>query len=658
MKRKLLKTAERKMIFLTLAITIFPGALLAETEGHHPKLVVTPSNLNFFACAIEGRPIEAPEPKNLQIRGIFNAHEFDFERTFPERDTLKWYATPDQGWIKIEPVSGRTPDEATVRVDPSGLGVGELLGSIRFDTPGQRKPRIVQIKFRILTAAAGFTLEPPEVSFNGETSSNITLIDSVNLGVKGLDQLEFAATNSQSWLKVIPSQATAPITVFLLAATDSLQPGIYHDTVVFKARISDEEDEEQDDDYDDDREDNDCENRCGSGEISAFLPVLLTLTSAGEAALVVTPRRLGFAAIFGGPNPQPQIMLVSASGNINIPWTATQSESWLKLDPASGTATSVPQSVGVSADIAGLNPGLYTDTISFSSSQAGISDVKVPVFLQVFPPSELSDSVAIGDGMVDLTEPDFNRFSVPIFASNTQAVRAIALPLHFEDGHTSLDSVIFAGGRAEFADLKLFLRLAEQGDFLVLVGFVLAPALPPGEGIIGWLYFTTTGVLPQFADTLVIDSTSVPNATGDPRMPQTLSVSYVVLSGGNPLVLNPAFKKGTVLLRNFQTPTSADDYARDNRPKSFSLDQNFPNPFNPQTAIAFHLPERSEVRLEVFDLLGRSVVTLTGGSMGAGRHTVVWNGCDPSGRTVSSGIYLYRLKAGRFEEAKKMMFLK
>ncbi len=640
--------AKLKTVFLILAVFLFPSLILAETEGHRPKLVVTPSNLNFFTCEVEGQPTPVPEPKIVKIRAVPRSGNSDC-------NPVSWTAKPNQDWIKIEPNSGETPSEAKVSVDPSGLGVGEHRGSIRFDAPNQRRPRYVQIKLRILHSAPRFILRPEHINFTGEAFSNITLIDSVHLGIVGAEQIDFKTKNSQSWLKVIPSEATAPIKVLLLASTDSLRPGTYYDTVVFKARNSGEDDDDDDNRWWDD----DCDAACGSGEITVLLPVTMKLSpGGGQAALVVAPRRLGFAAVYGGSNPQSQQLFVSAQGTEEIPFLIlTQAQNWLLPFKYVPVATPVPQSLPIEIDITGLNPGLYIDTITFSSSMAGVAEVKVPVFLQIFPPSTLSDSVAIGDGVVDLTEPDFNRFSVPIFASNTQAVRAIALPLHFADGQTGLDSVTFAGGRVEFADLKLFLRLSEPGDFLVLVGFVLAPALPPGEGIIGWLHFTTTGVLPQFADTLVIDSTSVPNATGDPNMPQSLSVSYLVFSGGNPLILNPAFKKGTVVLRNFQVPTAADD-EDGNRPLKFGLNQNYPNPFNPQTAIAFSLPKSSEVKLEVFDLLGRSVAVLAEGSMGAGMHTIIWDGRDRSGRTVSSGIYLYRLKAGSYLETKKMLFLK
>ncbi|MGH8004249.1 MAG: BACON domain-containing protein, partial [Limisphaerales bacterium] len=541
--------AKMKTVFLTLAILFLPALIALATEvnhqtnpDHHPKLVVTPANLNFFTCSSEGLPAPAPTSQTLQIRGVPNprVHEGVGDRS--QKDSLEWTASPSAAWVHIEPASGFSPDEPAVTVDPSGLAVGEHGGSIRFDTPGQEKPRYVQIKFRIQTSQ-----DPPPILllsehiiiFTGEAFSNITLIDSVNVDVAGAPNVEFKATNSQSWLKTAPSEATTPSTVLLLASTDSLAPGTYYDTVVFKARISFEE----------------GDGFCGSDEISNYLPVVLTLTPGGEPALVVSPRRLGFAALFGGPEPFPQTLLISAQGGTDIPWSTTHSQTWLKVNPANGTAVTAPSQVAIATDIEQLNPGLYTDTITFSSSMAGISDTKVPVFLQIFPPSELTDSVAIGDGVVDLTDPQVNRFSVPIFASNTQAVRAFALPLHFADGQTNLDSVTFAGGRIEFADLKLFLRLSEPGDFLVLIGFVLAPALPPGEGTIGWLHFTTTGVLPQFADTLIIDSTSVSNATGDPNMPQSLSVSYLVFSGGNPLILNPAFKKGAVILRNAQIPT-------------------------------------------------------------------------------------------------------
>jgi len=93
-------------------------------------------------------------------------------------------------------------------------------------------------------------------------------------------------------------------------------------------------------------------------------------------------------------------------------------------------------------------------------------------------------------------------------------------------------------------------------------------------------------------------------------------------------------------------------------PATYFLSQNYPNPFNPTTSISFGLPAASEVRLEVFNLLGQRVRTLVKGDMEAGYKTVVWDGKDESGKAVSSGIYLYKLSATGFEKSQKMLLLK
>jgi hypothetical protein len=93
-------------------------------------------------------------------------------------------------------------------------------------------------------------------------------------------------------------------------------------------------------------------------------------------------------------------------------------------------------------------------------------------------------------------------------------------------------------------------------------------------------------------------------------------------------------------------------------PDHFSLGNNYPNPFNPTTAIAFNLPLRSHVTIDVFNLLGRRVATLTDEDYSAGNHTVTWDGTSSDGHTVSTGIYMYRIEAGDFVQTKKMLLLK
>ena len=97
-------------------------------------------------------------------------------------------------------------------------------------------------------------------------------------------------------------------------------------------------------------------------------------------------------------------------------------------------------------------------------------------------------------------------------------------------------------------------------------------------------------------------------------------------------------------------------------PVNFSLDQNYPNPFNPETQIRYSLPLNAEVRLIIYDILGRQVRTLVNENKAAGSYLKTWDGLDQSGNRVSSGLYFYRLEAKSgsksFTEQKKMLLVK
>jgi hypothetical protein len=85
---------------------------------------------------------------------------------------------------------------------------------------------------------------------------------------------------------------------------------------------------------------------------------------------------------------------------------------------------------------------------------------------------------------------------------------------------------------------------------------------------------------------------------------------------------------------------------------------NYPNPFNPTTEISFNLPVMTNVRLDVYNIMGQKVTTLVDGPMQPGPHSVTWNGMSDSGESVASGMYFYRLEAGNYSESRKMLLLK
>jgi len=112
-----------------------------------------------------------------------------------------------------------------------------------------------------------------------------------------------------------------------------------------------------------------------------------------------------------------------------------------------------------------------------------------------------------------------------------------------------------------------------------------------------------------------------------------------------------------VLLKHFETlaliNTTTDVKYDFNIPTDFSLKQNYPNPFNPTTRIEYSLPQSTDVRLKVYDTLGRNIATIVDAFQAAGSYTVNFDG-----RTLASGTYLYALEAGSEKIVKKMILVK
>jgi len=128
----------------------------------------------------------------------------------------------------------------------------------------------------------------------------------------------------------------------------------------------------------------------------------------------------------------------------------------------------------------------------------------------------------------------------------------------------------------------------------------------------------------------------------DPTVPGQVEIAEAIVSDGNGL---------TNALGAFLAEVRA-------MPADYALGQNFPNPFNPETQIAYQLPEAGRVSLQVYNLLGQQVRELVSGAHDAGFYRVNWDGKDAMGRSVASGIYFTRMQSGSFSNVKKMLLLK
>ncbi|KAA3615571.1 MAG: T9SS C-terminal target domain-containing protein [Calditrichaeota bacterium] len=139
---------------------------------------------------------------------------------------------------------------------------------------------------------------------------------------------------------------------------------------------------------------------------------------------------------------------------------------------------------------------------------------------------------------------------------------------------------------------------------------------------------------------------------------QDIIIAYIVTQGSS--ALNSVTKlKATSLFLNdlfpFKDPVTGlnDEFEDKKIPISFQLEQNRPNPFNPQTVIRYELPVNSKINITVYGALGRKVKTLINRRQTAGSHQVVFNGAN-----MASGVYYYRLQAENFVDTYKMLLIK
>jgi hypothetical protein len=125
--------------------------------------------------------------------------------------------------------------------------------------------------------------------------------------------------------------------------------------------------------------------------------------------------------------------------------------------------------------------------------------------------------------------------------------------------------------------------------------------------------------------------------------------SYIEITGGQ-------LVDGANGVNNLRGPVSV---MVETRPEVYALDDNYPNPFNPETMIKYQLPEAGLVTLEVYNMLGQLVRTLVNEHQSAGHYRMRWDATNDKGQSLSSGMYFYHVNAGQeFQSTKKMLLLK
>jgi hypothetical protein len=185
-------------------------------------------------------------------------------------------------------------------------------------------------------------------------------------------------------------------------------------------------------------------------------------------------------------------------------------------------------------------------------------------------------------------------------------------------------------------------------------------------GIRAWNFFF------HDEDIFIASSSGLYFATGEPAAPTNLtsgklpfgtSVYDIAMSPESTLWIGTSdglyygAYDGSAWSKVDLVPTAIDDDAPQ-VPDQFSLGQNFPNPFNPETTIPVTLDRSGSIRVTVYNILGSEVKRLYDGFQQAGTNRYTWDGTDNANRAVTSGVYFYRLQTDRGSAVRRMVFLK
>lgn len=232
---------------------------------------------------------------------------------------------------------------------------------------------------------------------------------------------------------------------------------------------------------------------------------------------------------------------------------------------------------------------------------------------------------------------------------NNYGITGLKIPLRISSPKITCSYIGF-GGSIKNAEMSSNYRIDGQNIDIAYIPAVISPlaAISTDSGLIATLYLTVAaGALDENVTIAPVNELTPVSFAGQ-TMYKTRRAEFTDATGL--YILGPQSEGGSVKIR---LSSGVDDEDHDMVPTEFALHQNYPNPFNPSTHIAFDLPARSFVSLEIYDLLGRRVATLADGVMEPGRHELNW---DASG--YASGMYLYRLKTETAVQTRKMVLMK
>ncbi len=320
-------------------------------------------------------------------------------------------------------------------------------------------------------------------------------------------------------------------------------------------------------------------------------------------------------------------IVVTNFGTDTLHWTVTTIGDWFTIDTTSGTDG---DTVTITIDST-IAFDRYTGSIQFSDASSFNKEVTVPLILEYYQTS--ADTLRFSS----TNSATIQTASISLTLEAEHRLKEVRLPFQFDTTYVQLDSIIEGVTLPDMRSLSYTIN-NNNGTAILHILANTDTSLNTGSSHLAELYFTTKSVLGvSKIDSIITDSITA-------FVVDTASQRYA-----------PHVDTGFI---DVDVATGINDENPFTIPDRMELYQNYPNPFNLSTSIAYTLPIRSVVSLNIYNILGQKVRVLINYVQPAGRHEVLWNGKYDDGRVSPSGIYFYRLEISTDIMVKKMVLLK
>jgi len=541
---------------------------------------------------------------------VIKPYQIDFSKDINDTDPAGVYMVLDnagygefdysagsiQSWITLSKTSGTTPDSILVGVNSPGLDFGNYQGSIRLvnETHGDSST-LVPITLTITGPLISYV--PDSLVFRGLSEIGDPGEQSIQVSNAGSGTMFWEARVSQSWILLDSYSGSGGDIVSVGCDASQVIAGMHTGYIIF--------------------EDADALNSPES--------LLVTFNLESNLPYLVADPDTVYHQIVPGEAIDDSVRVINL-GNSASDWTAEFAAPWLTFNPQSGSDNDLIY-YGM-ADI-GADPGRYLDSLIVADTNAFNNPLIVPFFIDIsLPDTIFSPPVNVEAGL---------EFQAQLYVYNHAPLVSGDLTIGFDGLLLEVDSVV-GPSTGELAGRVVSEVNSEDDSFRIQIpADTVAGEIGEGPHHLADVYATAN-------DSMGATTRFFVNDWAD--FTQTSSSGYTY---------RPFWRFDDI---EINSPTSVEGQGENLLPAVFSLRQNSPNPFNGRTTIYFSLDRASDVRLELYNILGQRVATVVDAHMAAGEHQAVWDGRNNDGQQTASGVYFYRLTSATGTAVRKMVFLK